>query len=168
MPLKYNNQEFDVSVKSYMNAPLAMCVQLNDHETKEPYATLTVCLGNYQSEYSFVQHGCSFIDVNNLPFAQDLLEKTGLAEPYTKFGSVVEMQSGWVSYPVYQFNQDMLKELDPKGFEQYTKDWWKECQKEQTKIEDELFGSLQDQILDASAQKSDTSTLDTPTKEQEL
>ena len=53
---------------------------------------------------------------------------------------IVEMQSGFVLYPVYQFNQNMLKELDPQGCERYMEDWGKQCQIEQDKMNEEMFG----------------------------
>ena len=33
-----------------------------------------------------------------------------------------------------------LQELDPKGFEQYMQDWSKQCQIEQDKMNEEMFG----------------------------
>ena len=139
---EYEGKEYELRVGSYPMAPLAMFVAIQEKGNKDPSneRIVSVCLGNYQSEGSFVQPYCTFIDVNNSPDAIDMLEKTGLAEPYVKWGEVVEMQSGFVSYPVYQFNQNMLKELDPQGCEKYMEDWGKQCQIEQDKMNDELFG----------------------------
>jgi hypothetical protein len=139
---EYEGKEYELRVGSYPMAPLAMFVAIQEKGNQDPSneKVISVCLGNYQSEGSFVQPYCTFIDVNNSPDAIDMLEKTGLAEPYVKWGAVVEMQSGFVSYPVYQFNQNMLKELDPQGCEKYMEDWGKQCQIEQDKMNDELFG----------------------------
>ena len=139
---EYEGKEYELRVGSYPMAPLAMFVAIQEKGNQDPSneRIISVCLGNYQSEGSFVQPGCTFIDVNNSPDAIAMLEKTGLAEPYIKWGEVVEMQSGFVSYPVYQFNQMKLMELDPNGFEQYMKDWMKQCEIEQEKMNEEMFG----------------------------
>ena len=139
---EYNGKEYELRIGSYPMAPLAMFVAIQEKGNQDPSneRIISVCLGNYQSEGSFVQPGCTFIDVNNSPDAIDILEKSGLAEPYIKWGEIVEMQSGFVSYPVYQFNQMKLQELDPKGFEQYMQDWSKQCQIEQDKMNEEMFG----------------------------
>lgn len=139
---EYEGKEYELRMGAYPMAPLAMFVAIQEKGNKDPSneRIISVCLGNYQSEGSFVQPGCTFIDVNNSPDAIAMLEKTGLAEPYIKWGEVVEMQSGFVSYPVYQFNQMKLMELDPNGFEQYMKDWMKQCQIEQDKMNEEMFG----------------------------
>ena len=139
---EYNGKEYELRIGSYPMAPLAMFVAIQEKGNQDPSneRIISVCLGNYQSEGSFVQPGCTFIDVNNSPDAIDILEKSGLAEPYVKWGEIVEMQSGFVSYPVYQFNQMKLQELDPKGFEQYMQDWSKQCQIEQDKMNEEMFG----------------------------
>lgn len=140
--LEYNGKEYEVNIGAYPPAPLAMYVSLKEKEENDSKQIITVCLGNYQSEDSFVQHGCSFIDINNNPCIVNLLEQTGFAKPYIKWGQVIEMQSGFVSYPVYEFNKNMLKELDPQGFEEYTKKWGIKCTEEQDKMSREIFSYL--------------------------
>ena len=139
---EYEGKEYELRVGSYPMAPLAMFVAIQEKGNQDPSNEniISVCLGNYQSEGSFVQPFCTFIDINNSPYAIDLIEQSQLAEPYVKWGEIVEMQSGFVSYPVYQFNQSMLKELDPQGCEKYMEDWGKQCQIEQDKMNDEMFG----------------------------
>ena len=139
---EYEGKEYELRIGSYPMAPLAMFVGIQEKGNQDPSneRILSVCLGNYQSEGSFVQPFCTFIDINNSPDAIDILEQSGLAEPYVKWGEIVEMQSGFVLYPVYQFNQNMLQELDPQGCEKYMEDWGKQCQIEQDKMNEEMFG----------------------------
>ena len=92
---EYNGKEYELRIGAYPMAPLAMFIALQEKGNTDPACerVMTVCLGNYQSELSFVQLGSSFIDINNFPEATQILEATRLATPYLKFGEPVEMQS---------------------------------------------------------------------------
>lgn len=140
--LKYNGKEYELRIQSYPMAPLSMFIAMQEKGNTNPAyeRTMTVCLGNYQSELSFVQFGSSFIDINNFPEAPQILEATGLATPYLKFGEPVEKQSGFVVYPLYEFDKNKLSELDPKGFSQYQEDWYKQFTIEQNKMNEAMFG----------------------------
>ena len=135
--LDYNGKKYLVGVTNYVSDPMAMAVVFKD-VTEIPEGSYpdplidydfcaTVNLGNYYVGdrndpcASFVQPYSSFIDSNS-PVAGkifDILQNSGLAEPYTKWGTPVEKQSGFVSYPLYEFDKEKLKELDPEGCKCY-------------------------------------------------
>lgn len=63
------------------------------------------------------QKNCSYIDTNNCPFADQLIEQgfavdTGLTK-----------QSGYCTYPLWKFNEDFLRSIDPKIYELYSKEY---------------------------------------------
>lgn len=128
--LSWNGTEYAVKVGNYQTHPLAMWVCLQD--TKVPFPEneiITVNLGNYYREDTFVQPGSSFINTGY--GIEDryikLLKDTHLAEPYVCFGEPYYKGSGFNDYPLYDFNRKMLQELDPKGWDTYLKTWMKEA-----------------------------------------
>ena len=60
------------------------------------------------------QKNCAYVDTNNCPYADQLLEQgiaidTGLTE-----------QSGFCTYPLWQFNEDFLKSVNGKIYDLYS------------------------------------------------
>ena len=58
---------------------------------------------------------CAFIDTNHN--GQEILVwiiRNGLAVPAGRYG-----RSGYCSYPEYRFKETLLREIDPKGYEDY-------------------------------------------------
>lgn len=78
-------------------------------EEVEQYAVLTASFGEFIG-----LKDCAYIDVNNCPFADQLLAQ-GIAEstPYTK-------QSGFCTYPLWHFNGDFLKDIGASNYEKYS------------------------------------------------
>lgn len=77
---------------------------------EELFAELTV---DFNEEVLPAYHG--YLDIGgNLEGIEELVEENGLGE---RTGKV--KQSGFDSYPLYKFNEEKLKELDPKGIEAY-------------------------------------------------
>lgn len=74
----------------------------------EPYGTVTVCL------YVGCGDNCAFVDTNNLPGIDTVLEKEGIAK---KTGRV--LQSGFCVYPEMKFNTNILKQMDSEGYARY-------------------------------------------------
>lgn len=75
----------------------------------EPFATLTKNFGEFIG-----LKNCAYVDLNNCPFATQLLEQgvavdTGLTK-----------QSGFCTYPLWQFNEEFLKSADSKLYELYS------------------------------------------------
>lgn len=70
------------------------------NEEDGPIATLTVCLPNFPQ-----QKNESFLDINNCPWAENLVKELGIAE-FT--GQM--MPSGYCSYPLYEFDMEKVEE----------------------------------------------------------
>lgn len=75
----------------------------------EPWDFLTVNLEGKR------ENDCAFIDTNHN--GQEILVwiiRNGLAVPAGRYG-----RSGYCSYPEYRFKETLLREIDPKGYEDY-------------------------------------------------
>lgn len=58
-------------------------------------------------------NGCfGFVDTNNYPFLPEFLKENGIATNYMG----LSVQSGFCSYPLYQFHEERLRELCPDGY----------------------------------------------------
>ena len=75
----------------------------------EPFAELTKHFGEFIG-----QKNCAYVDTNNCPFADQLLAQ-GIAidTGFTK-------QSGFCTYPLWQFNEDFLKSVNGKIYDLYS------------------------------------------------
>lgn len=80
----------------------SLAVTLEDADTHEPFATLTVNLS--ESGFS-CEEGCAFVDINNLPDASEFILSNELGLPTGRLG-----YSGYCIYPEYRFNLDKLEE----------------------------------------------------------
>lgn len=72
----------------------SLAVQTIDVEDGCPVATLTVNLSNGKADRTK-----QYVDTNNCPWAPSFLERNGLAKPTGEYA-----QSGYCSYPLYEFN----------------------------------------------------------------
>lgn len=137
----YDDTECYLNINTYYNNKLAMALELVEKETGEPYTVVSVNLGEEYREGTFVPRGSTFIDVNNndIDDLKDLFEKTG-AKPRMVFGQPYTKPSGWVEYPIYDFDMDKLKEFDPTGFDNYSKDYQSEFPKAQKRLNERMFG----------------------------
>lgn len=72
----------------------------NDEEG--PIANLTTCLGK-------AFEGCSFLDTNNSPWAEDFVKELGIAKP-----TRLDRRSGYCIYPLYKFNENKVNEYVKK------------------------------------------------------
>ncbi len=84
----------------------------DDEGGLEPFATITKNFGEFIG-----QKNCAYIDTNNCPFADQLIEQgfavdTGLTK-----------QSGYCTYPLWKFNEDFLRSIDPKLYEMYSNEF---------------------------------------------
>lgn len=101
-----------VNVCSYRNNNnLAIQLMCNEDGHDEPYGTLTVNFDLTLPPFM------GYVDVNNIPYIKNFIKENGLGEEVPGY----KYQSGFVSYPLYQFNKEKLRELDPNGFEEYMK-----------------------------------------------
>lgn len=79
------------------NDTLAVVATADDGE---PYATLTV---NLEDSDQWKGTEYQYVDINNCPWAPELLEKNGLATNTGILGF-----SGWCQYPLFKFNTDLI------------------------------------------------------------
>ena len=68
----------------------------------EPYGMLTVNLPEYQL---YITADEAFVDVNNIPFAEDFIKSNKIGESVG-----VTVRSGFCKYPLYRFNRYVLEE----------------------------------------------------------
>ena len=78
----------------------------------EPFAMLTVSFGEFIGAKN-----CTYIDTNNCPFAEQLLE-CGIARNtgFTK-------ESGFCKYPLWEFKEDFLKEHGAENYKYYSEEY---------------------------------------------
>lgn len=94
---------------TYMNGNLALEMITWEDGCPEPWNTLTVNL-TWQCEKD-----CAFIDTNNN--GKEILiwlKKHELAASNRQ-----ELKSGFCTYPEYRFQEALLREIDPDGYEAY-------------------------------------------------
>lgn len=99
------------SVDSYAVDRSCFAVQLWDEDG--PVATITKYLGKTGARNR------AFVDINNNPTIPWWMEKTGLGRFVEKDGRPVCRVSGMAVYPLYEFNEDLLEELDPEGWHRF-------------------------------------------------
>ena len=97
------------SVCDFMGEEMpGLAIILNDDQSNEQYAVLTVSFGEFIS-----LKNSAYIDTNNCPFAPQLL-KEGIAQEtgFTK-------KSGFCSYPLWIFTEEFLKEIGAENYRIY-------------------------------------------------
>ncbi|MBO4834612.1 MAG: DUF4313 domain-containing protein [Lachnospiraceae bacterium] len=115
-----------LEVASYTYNPLSIAILLKDAEDRTPYTTATVNIGKYTGNGSVLGPYCAFLDTNNNPTLEEFLIRNHLAKPYTRFGEPVYGASGFVEYPLYEFDPELLRQIDPEGCAQYEQEYEKE------------------------------------------
>ena len=104
----FNNKEMSgLAIQLY-----AIASTENGTTFREPFQTLTTSFGEYIG-----MKNSAYIDVNNCPFASQLLEQ-GIAKDtgFTK-------QSGYVTYPLWQFDENFLRSIGRENYEKYSKEY---------------------------------------------
>ena len=81
----------------YGNNTLAVVATTDDGE---PYDTLTINIDD-SDQWEGTEY--QYVDINNCPWAPELLEKNGLATNTGILGF-----SGWCQYPLFKFNTDLI------------------------------------------------------------
>ena len=90
-----------------------LCIDLihaDGEDAGEPYATLTVCFGEFIG-----MKNCAYVDTNNCYFAGQLLEQ-GIAKE-----TGLTKDSGFCTYPLWQFEESFLTEISGSNYEIYAK-----------------------------------------------
>jgi len=115
--LKYHSEFLDKIVEVYLKVANyanngRLYIGLINAETDEPYMDLTTNLPNdcYGKTETFINKWA--MSDNTFEFIED----NDLGEP-----SGYAVRSGYLNYPVYEFNEKRLKELDPEGYAGFEK-----------------------------------------------
>ena len=82
----------------------------NYPEDVEQYAVLTTSFGEFIGAKD-----CAYIDTNNCPFAEQLLEQ-GIAEK-----TPLDKHSGFCTYPLWHFSEEFLKSIGSENYAKYEK-----------------------------------------------
>lgn len=94
--LRAENESVTLRMGKYYNGNLAISLDC----CEGPYATITVNLTGALSP----SH--AYVDTNNCPWAEKFIERYGLG----RFTGLTR-QSGYCSYPLYEFNIKRIEEL---------------------------------------------------------
>ena len=101
--------KLELEISSYMdNNRIYIGLVEVDGEYPEPFADLTVNISAPCPDY------CGYVDINNCPELEGFIEKHGLGEFTGLMGN-----SGFCSYPLYLFDPEKLREVAPKGMENF-------------------------------------------------
>ena len=92
-----------------------MALSLFTADDDEPYVTLSVNL----PEHDPIKPNQTFIDTNNCYGVEEFLGSLSGAKQVTENGVPVTAQSGYCTYPLYEFDENLLRELDAAGYEEY-------------------------------------------------
>lgn len=125
--------DLKLAVGTYSNSIGGMAIQAYDDEG--PFGTFTVNLVERPIQpYDALPKNCAYLDTNNMPDLPEILQKEGLAEPVLFQGEPVSRDSGYCTYPLYEFDVDKLKEYDPTGYERYSQTWEKAIAEQKAKV----------------------------------
>lgn len=103
MQYKSFNKTYNVTAhKTKYLCDESLAITLEDADTHEPFATLTVNLS--ESGFS-CEEDCAFVDTNNLPGAREFILSNELGLPTGRLG-----YSGYCIYLEYRFYLDKLEE----------------------------------------------------------
>ena len=130
-----DGEKYSVAVTTYANNKLALAITLTNEE-EECSHVLTVNLGKYYRDDTFIPMGSSFIDVNAFWYGDEEIVKflDEISTPHTVFGTEAVKVSGFVEYPLRDFNLEALAEYDKDGVEEYKKDYKEALIAERKKI----------------------------------
>ena len=127
----------------YAENPLCMCLIMRLRNEDDSYDGVqlipTVNFGHDIGNSTLMPKYCAFIDIYNNPEIDTWLEEKGLAEPYRRFGSDVEMQGNFGTYPLYQFSKEALKKYGFDGLDEYEENWQKEFEEEQAQMNKDFY-----------------------------
>ncbi len=114
-----------LEINSYMNnGRLYIGLTEAEGEYPEPFADMTVNIDGPCPPY------CGYVDINNCPELEEFIEKNGLGEFTDMVG-----HSGFCQYPLYMFNAEKLRELEPDGMEVYEQGLGKDRRQKDTEKE---------------------------------
>lgn len=136
-----------VSVGTYASNPAAMAVLLTRADTGKRYGMATVNLSP-STDFELLYENTSYLDVDNMPSIMRDLRAAHLGYPAYDGDEPVTQASGFVEYPLFVFDADRLRELDPDGYEAYTQRYAETYDAYQARYDEMALGDLDDPDLD--------------------
>lgn len=138
----------DLKVSFYPSNPVSMALFSVKAGEMQGVATvnLQASMGPTIGNETVMPRSCAFLDTNNNPGIDEYLTEIGLGEVYTRWNFVrnrnepVVGYSGFCEYPLFQFNEEALKKIDPQGFEEYIAQYKEAFDKARAELWPELFG----------------------------
>lgn len=134
-----NGIKVRISIADYASDPMVMAVYAIA-EDDEFDAVLSVNIGSSIGNGTLIPRNCAFIDTNNNPTAEDFLRSIG-AKQYERFGEPVYGYSGFCCYPLYEFPDDLLREMDADGYEKHCKNYGGAFLMAQRRTNASMFGA---------------------------
>ena len=102
-----------LKVRYYSNGNLAIVLYYINGDIIDIWTVVTANLG------FLCDKNCSYIDTNNNgEEIRDWLVQNKLATPTRRSD-----RSGYCTYPIYEFDPEVLKRLDPEGYNEYIEYW---------------------------------------------
>lgn len=121
--LEYKGKPLEMHVSNYRSAPICMSL-VGEKVPAKLFSfpmNVTTNLGEDVVPGVLMPKYCAFVDVSRSD-ARELLafiEQNDLGKPYLRNGALVTGRTGYTDYPVYQFNEAKLKQIDPEGCMKY-------------------------------------------------
>ena len=127
------------SIADYASDPMVMAITATA-EDDEFDLVLSVNIGSSIGNGTLIPRNCAFIDTNNNPTAENFLRSIG-AKQYERFGEPVYGYSGFCRYPLYEFPDGLLREMDADGYEKHCKSYGGAFLMAQRRMNAEMFGA---------------------------
>lgn len=134
-----NGTKVYFEIGDYYHNPMVMAITAYCEDGEE-YSRLSINLGSSTGNNSLIHSNCTFIDTNNVPNVEEFLKSIG-AKPCSRFGESIVAYSGFCSYPLYEFSEKLLREMDAEGYEKHLESYRVAFREEQRKMNMEMFGS---------------------------
>ena len=107
----YSGTQVYFEISDYESDPSIMAITLFTSDGEE-FGTLSVNV----REHGHIEPNHTFIDTNNMPNAVEFLESIKGVEPVTENGVPVTAKSGFCEYPLFEFSEELLADMDLKGY----------------------------------------------------
>ena len=127
--IQYGNEKYYIRMDSFVKSPMALRSETRT-ESGGVASTrrITFNQGNWAKFNLQMPKNCSFVDVERCQGVEEFLQNTGLAKPLLINGNEVVRNVNDKWYPLYKFNEDMLKQLDPGGYMRYSQKYDKQLE----------------------------------------
>lgn len=107
----YNGTTVYFEISDYASDPSLLAIKMFTSDG-EDFGTLSVNVRGH----GHIEPNQTFIDTNNMPNVVEFLVSSKVANPVTENGVPVTIKSGFCEYPLYEFNEELLVDIDLKGY----------------------------------------------------